>query len=142
MRVDPSGNDWWHWLVGGLLLVGTLAATVLTGGAAAGSIGALVHVFVTGAAIGGFTSATLGAVTSGLSYVNGVLTWDWEKASQGFMSGAINGVVSGALSAGASNIGNSLGSFGRALVQGIINVGINSMVIGMVVSESGKIPIE
>lgn len=33
MMVDPNGNVWWHWVVGGLALVAIVGVAFLTAGA-------------------------------------------------------------------------------------------------------------
>ena len=34
MHVDPTGEDWWHWGLAALIVVGIVAALILTGGTA------------------------------------------------------------------------------------------------------------
>ena len=75
MNVDPNGNKWWEWLLGGLALVGGVIACIIPGGQVFG-----VGLIVAGASI--TTSAILDAVgvdgkvasliTSGLSIVAGI----------------------------------------------------------------------
>ena len=79
-----------------MLLAGSIALTIATGGAAAGTIAATVHTIATGAMIGGITSAAIGTIAGGISYENGVVSWDWSGAAEGFMWGSITGVISGA----------------------------------------------
>ena len=78
MYVDPSGclPQWAMWLIGGVLLVGCMALTIATGGAAAGTVLATVHTISTGAMIGEITSAAIGTIAGGISYENGVASWD------------------------------------------------------------------
>ena len=129
MFVDPSGHmpEWAMWLVGGVLLAGSIVLTIATGGAAAGTIWATVHTIATGAMIGGITSATIGTIAGGISYENGVASWDWSGAAEGFMWGSITGVISGAAGSALSNVGSSLASYGKlgklgyAGIQGLIN---------------------
>ncbi len=132
MRVDPNGNAWWHWVIGGVLLAASIVATIVTGGAAAGTVAAAVHVIAMGATIGGVTSAAIGTIAGGITYENGVASWDWNSAAEGFMWGSVTGVISGALGSALGNIGSTLtklGKFGNlayAGVQGLINSGISS----------------
>ena len=96
-------------------------------GAAAGTI---VHTIATGAMIGGITSAAIGTIAGGISYENGVASWDWSGAAEGFMWGSITGVISGAAGSALSNVGSGLtafrklGKLGYAGIQGAINSGI------------------
>ena len=55
MYSDPSGHmpEWTMWVIGGVLLVGPIALTIVTGGAAASTVLATVHIIATGAMIGG-----------------------------------------------------------------------------------------
>ncbi len=131
-KSDPSGHlpQWAMWLVGGVLLVGSIALTIATGGAAAGTIWATVHTIATGAMIGGITSAAIGTIAGGISYENGVASWDWNGAAEGFMWGSITGVISGAAGSALSNVGSCLAAYGKlgklgyAGIQGLINSGI------------------
>mgnify|MGYP006985996267 CR=1 FL=1 len=110
---DESGHmpEWAMWVIGGVLLIGSIALTIATGGTAAGTISATVHTIATGAMISGLTSATIGTIASGLSYENGVVTWNW----------------SGAAGSALSNVGSSLSTLGKlgklefACIQGFIN---------------------
>ena len=130
MRIDENGNEWWHWLVGGALILGSIILTVVTGGAAAGTIAAAVHSVATGAMIGGAISATLGAVAGGLTYENGTVNWSWNGAAEGFMWGAIMGTASGAIGSALSGVGKGLSTFskmgklGYTSIQGLINSGV------------------
>ncbi len=92
--VDENGNmpTWAKWLVGGLVLAGAVAATVLTGGAS----------IAVGAAIGSGVGAILG-IASGITLDENGWSFDSEKAANGFMLGSITGAISGAVSGGISN---------------------------------------
>lgn len=123
MNVDPNGTDWWQWVIGGLIIAGSVILTVVTGGAAAGTIAAAVHTVATGAMIGGMISSTLGAVAGGLTYENGGINWSWDGAAEGFMWGAVTGAVSGAIGGLLSAV-PPIGTLGYAGIQGIINSGV------------------
>ena len=132
MFVDPTGclPQWAMWVIGGVLLVGSIVLTIVTGGAAAGTIAASIHAIATGAMIGGITSAAIGTIAGGLTYKNGVASWNWSGAAENFMWGAITGVISGAAGSAVSNVGRGLsalgkmGKLGYASIQGVINSGI------------------
>ena len=53
MRDDPNGTEWWHWLIGGLVVVALIAATFISAGSFAGGMIAL------GYAVNGIASASL-----------------------------------------------------------------------------------
>ena len=132
MYSDPSGHmpEWAMWLVGGVLLAGSIALTIATWGAASGTILASVKAIAIGATISGITSAAIGTVAGGISYENGVASWDWSGAAEGFMWGSITGVISGAAGSALSNVGSGLAAYGKlgklgyAGIQGLINSGI------------------
>ena len=132
MYYDPSGHmpEWAMWLVGGVLLAGSIALTIATWGAASGTILASVKAIAIGATISGITSAAIGTVAGGISYENGVASWDWSGAAEGFMWGSITGVISGAAGSALSNVGSGLAAYGKlgklgyAGIQGLINSGI------------------
>ncbi len=60
-RVDPTGQDWWHWAIGAAIVVGFGIATVVTCGGFAAAVTA-VGLVSSGVAL---TSATATAVTMG-----------------------------------------------------------------------------
>ena len=133
MYIDPSGNlpQWAMWLIGGIILASSIILTIATGGAAAGTILATIHTIAAGSMLGGITSAAIGTIAGGLTYDNGIVSWSWDGAAEGFMWGAITGAVSGAAGAALSNIGSSLVAYGKigkiayASIQGLINSGIS-----------------
>ena len=53
MSVDPDGTEWWHWLIGGLIVGALIAATITSAGSLAGGLLAL------GYAANGIASASL-----------------------------------------------------------------------------------
>ena len=88
MNVDPSGQAWWKWLVGGLVIVGLGIAVIATGGAAAGVAGFIVAGAFKGAVIGAVSGALIGGTIGGIvSAVNGDGFWSgfWDGAASGFM---------------------------------------------------------
>ena len=105
MYTDESGNKWWDWLIGALIIVGAAALTVVTAGGFAAAGTAFAGVF-TGTSVGGlagfFAGVTVGATITSImgalsgminSYINGENIL--EGASKGFMWGAITGAISG-----------------------------------------------
>ena len=92
------------WAIGGTLIAASIALTIATGGAAAGTIAAAVHTVATGAMIGSIASAAIGTVASGITYDGEKFGWDWDNAATGFMLGSITGTISGAIG-GALDVG-------------------------------------
>ena len=100
MNVDPTGNEWWKWLIGAAVILGLAIATVATGGAAGGVAGFILAGALKGAVIGAVSSALIGGAVSGISsYIGGEGFWQGFEngASSGFMSGAIIGGITGAI---------------------------------------------
>ena len=97
MRVDANGNKWWHWLLGGLLIVAITIATVVTAGAAAAILGAgaaVVKGVMVGAAIGGLLGGGFELIGQGLQS-------NWQSLDFGALAietfmGAAYGAISGA----------------------------------------------
>ena len=98
MYVDEEGNlaEWVYWLIGGLVIVGSIALTIATSGATAPVLA--------GALIGGASGAFFG----GADFSNG-FSWDWENAAKGFAWGSVGGALSGAVDMGVSSLLSSSG---------------------------------
>ena len=108
-NVDPNGNKWWHWLIGGigvvLIAVAAGLAILGTGGVAAFGLGAL---------IGSVSVGALGAgIGAGIGYAIGGIDGLWQGALIGFGIGAAVGFVIGGV-VGASAYSSALGTnFGK-----------------------------
>lgn len=97
MRIDENGNAWWHWLLGGLLIVAITVATVVTAGAAAAILGAgaaVVKGVMVGAAIGGLLGGGFELIGQGVQS-------NWQSLDFGALAietfvGAAYGAISGA----------------------------------------------
>lgn len=100
MRVDPSGHDWWHWLVSGLEFVGGIVLCFVPGWQAVG--GTLI-----GTAIG--------------SIINGYLA---EANGGSFNAGWLGGQVAGFLS-GIPAVGTAIGGFAGSVATDFIDSGFN-----------------
>jgi RHS repeat-associated protein len=101
---DRSGRrpDWWHWLVGALVIAALVAATIVVGiftGGAGFAFGVLLF-----ASIGSVMGSAAGVATAAIA---------GGDLSKGFMFGAIVGGASGALSYAAfAGVGAALGTSG------------------------------
>ncbi|HHU80748.1 MAG TPA: ParB N-terminal domain-containing protein, partial [Acholeplasmataceae bacterium] len=106
MFVDPSGclPIWAKWVIGGVIIVGAAALTVVTAGGFAAAGTAVLSVFTAtmaptaasavfaGAFVGSLAIGTAGMIIAGSSSEDG---WSWDKAADGFMWGSIAGAVIG-----------------------------------------------
>jgi len=144
-NVDESGEAWWHWLIGALIIVVAAVLTVVTAGgfAAAGAAFAGVLGIGGATAVGGaaglFAGITIGAAISGAigfisggisSLINGESFLD--GASKGFMWGSILGAISGGFGTlgfgGAGNLynaytGEAVGNIFQIIGQSVISFG-------------------
>mgnify|MGYP002588035177 FL=1 len=120
-NVDPNGNKWWHWVLGGLLAVTSIVVTVATAGATA-AIAATVMGALVGALYGGASAYTsgqnviLGAITGGIA---GIIMGNFAAVGTAFMAGQhiIGGILcsfgGGALGGGFSEISNQINNNGE-----------------------------
>ncbi len=111
MYIDGDGTipEWLKWTIGGIVIAGALVSVILTGGASVIDIGAFI-----GSMVGGGVG-----LISGISLDENGFHFDSNKASTGFMFGAITGVISGAIGAKIGAI-SKLGIFAqRSIMAGI-----------------------
>ena len=131
MYVDPDGNSWWEWLIGGLSFVGGLIACMIPGG----------QVFGVGLMAAGISITTLAAlnaagvdgkvaslIVSGLSIVAGIVLCFTPLAGlgAGFIGQGIGSIAGGYIS---ESLGGSfeLGSAIGGIVGGILGNKIYDM---------------
>ena len=106
MNVDPDGNKWWHWLLGGLAIIAMTALAVVTAGVAATIISSVVGIAgttfisaaMTGAAIGGL-------VTGGMELISQGIKTNWQTLNMRDVAietftGSVYGAISGMLCSG------------------------------------------
>ena len=155
-NVDPNGNKWWNWVLGGLLAVTSIVVTVATAGATA-AIAATVMGALVGALYGGASAYTsgqnviLGAITGGIA---GIIMGNFAAVGTAFMAGQhiIGGILcsfgGGALGGGFSEISNQINNNGEItssrdiLISAFEYASINliSATIGIpLVNESGML---
>ena len=120
-NVDPNGNKWWHWVLGGLLAVVSIVVAVATVGATA-AIAATVMGALVGALYGGASAYTsgqnviLGAITGGIA---GIIMGNFAAVGTAFMTGQhiIGGILcsfgGGALGGGFTEISNQINNNGE-----------------------------
>lgn len=120
-NVDPNGNKWWHWVLGGLLAVVSIVVAVATVGATA-AIAATVMGALVGALYGGASAYTSGqnvilwAITGGIA---GIIMGNFAAVGTAFMIGQhiIGGILcsfgGGALGGGFTEISNQINNNGE-----------------------------
>ena len=136
MRIDENGNAWWHWLLGGLLVLAITVVTAGVAGIAAAGIGAALGVgtsLVNGAVIG---AAIGGLVTGGFELITQGVVTNWQKVDFGALAietftGAAYGAAVG-LMGSTTSVGLRLGM--RAAIVGISVV--NTALYGIYRKES------
>ena len=100
MYCDPSGHEWWHWLVGGLIVVGLAAATIISAGGFVYAYGALIL------ASNGIASASMATTILAFATVAATTVYAWSL---------INGIGDFALSLGNGNsFTDALSRFGAS----------------------------
>ena len=139
MRTDENGTEWWHWLIGALVIVAMAALTVVTAGGFAAAGTAILSVFTAtmaptaasavfaGALVGSVAVGVTGTIVGGLSGDNG---WSWENASKGFAIGATVGAVVGAAWGGAHYALQNAGKMAvKIKMENLINNPLDEFVI-------------
>lgn len=81
MFIDPTGNAWYHWIVGGAIVAAAATAVVVTAG------GALPALSAVGSVAGGTAAATMGSTVAagaflGSSAIYGIIALDAAARSQ------------------------------------------------------------
>ena len=112
MNVDPTGNAWWHWVLGAIIIVAAVALSVVTAGIATpisaalggGMLGAVVGGAVAGAIGGAITSFGISVAIQGIS--NGFNNIDWKNVGIATLTGAVTGAILGGIG-GAVRVANA-----------------------------------
>ncbi len=106
MRIDPNGNDWWHWLLGIVaaisMVVVVVASAIITGGASLISIGVGMGIGATASLVG----QGVGNVLNGKSFFENI---DVVSILLGGLAGA----------AYATGLGGAFGAFGIGVASNI-----------------------
>ena len=116
-RFDPTGEDWWHWVLEGAIVVASAVAVVVTAGGAIPGLAAI------GAVASGYTAATTASTVAATAFVGSSLAYGTaviaassssnsasEFASQGgwgTVAATISGGLIGALSAYVTTLNSS-----------------------------------
>ena len=155
MRIDENGNAWWHWLLGGLLVLAITVVTAGVAGIAAAGIGAALGVgtsLVNGAVIG---AAIGGLIVGGSELIGQGIETNWQTLDFGALAietftgaayGAIAGVAGSTTSAGL-RLGMRAARVGlsglNALLHGINNGdSFSSILLNTAISIGGAIIIQ
>ena len=107
MNTDESGNKWWDWLLGIVVIVAAIALSVATAGIGTiitGALGSGLTASIIGGAIGGAISGAVASFGTSLAIQgisNGFNNINWVNVGlstlTGFVSGAILGGIGGAI---------------------------------------------
>ena len=125
---DGSGHmpEWAQWLIGGALVIGSIALTICTagvGGALASAIGGGFWATIgSGALVGAVVGAASGALMSAGTQIikNGFEDFSWSEVGKDTLTGCIAGFIAGGLFAGiqyglsTSKIANSVSGLSKA----------------------------
>ena len=103
MNVDPNGTAWWQWLLGIVIIVASVALSVVTAGIATpisaalggGMLGAIVGGAVAGAIGGAITGFGISIATQGIA--NGFSNINWAQVGWATLSGAVTGAIFGGI---------------------------------------------
>ena len=128
MYVDPSGclAKWANWILGGLIIVGGIALSIMTGGLAAPLTAALGGSFIASIAAGAIVGAVGGAIAGACLSIgsqaisNGFENIRWSDVGKSALNGAISGAISGGIFGGikyavnTTQIANSLAGVNSA----------------------------
>ena len=107
MNIDESGNAWWDWLLGIVVIVAAIVLSVATAGIGTiitGALGGGLTASIIGGAIGGAISGAVASFGTSLAIQgisNGFNNINWVNVGlstlTGFVSGAILGGIGGAI---------------------------------------------
>lgn len=103
MNTDESGNAWWDWLFGIVVIAAAVALSILTAGigtAITASLGGGLFASILGGAVGGAISGAImsAGVSIGVQSINnGIGNIDWTNVGISTLIGAGTGLVFGAI---------------------------------------------
>ena len=132
MRVDENGNAWWHWLIGGLALVGGAILCFVPGGQALGvallvsGVSSTASNIMTAAGVNGKVASL---ISSGLNIVAGIALCFTPFAGIGasMIGSGIGGIAGGYISealGGSFELGSIIGSVLGGIIGGKVYDGI------------------
>ena len=113
MLTDMSGEAWWHWLIGALLVVFAAVAVVVTAGGAMAGVAAVTSVLAGGSA------ATLGATIAAGAFIGAVTTF----AAMGLIS-SIGGAITWNNTGSFTAAFNEFASYGATAMWSTLGAGI------------------
>ena len=123
MNVDPTGNAWWHWLIGGLVVVGLVVATCVTAGGALAGMAAI-------------SAATMGMQAVGASVLTTTLAFATVGAGTVYAASAIvAGLNTIETWAGGGSFVDGVNTFfeqGESTMWATIGAGLSGAAIGYI----------
>ena len=124
MNIDPTGHDFWSWLLGGLLVIGVTILTAGIAGAAAWAIGAT-YASIKAVAIGSIVS---GLIAGGTNLVVQGITSNWQTVDYGSLAlSSFVGAASGAISAGFGQLSKGVTYGAKLLAHKGAQVAVNTL---------------
>ncbi len=83
MRIDPTGQAWWHWLIGAVVVVGCAVAVVVTAGGAAAGVAAVAAV------ANGTAAATTASTVAAGAFIGSATTYTMAVAAAASTSNSV-----------------------------------------------------
>ena len=145
MAVDPNGNKWWRWLLGGLLLLGGVILCCIPGGQAIGA-----SLIVGGASItlsnimsaAGVDGKTASLISSGLDIVSGIALCfvpGLQGLGASLIGSGVLGIAGGYISeslGGRFELGAAIGNIIGGFIGGKVYQGIQGFISTKTASKS------
>ena len=142
-RVDPTGEAWWHWVLGTVAAVAAVAATVATLGALAPAAACTLTFMGTSIGLSYATASTLATIAvTGTTFAASMYAADAAYSAVTGSSFMLNSVFQG--NVGAYNAGQqltALATFGM-INMAAMSPGVCFVAGTLVKTESGNVPIE
>ena len=112
MYTDPTGQAWWHWVVGAALVVVAAIAVLATAGGVAAGVGAVATVLAGGSA------STLGATVAASAFIGASTTY------------IAMGIAAGISSLGTDSFIDNFSNYGETAMWSTLGAGVLSGVSG------------
>ena len=104
---DPNGSEWYHWLIGGLIVAAATAAVIITAG------GAIPALYAVSAVACGTTAATTASTIAAGAFIGSAFMY-----GTAVLSADIQSIDSFNASADWSTVASTVGGFGAGAVYG------------------------
>ena len=128
MRVDPEGTEWWHWLVGILVVAAVTVAMVSTAGLAAVVVGASAAVTTSMCVGAGVATATAGIINLVTQASQGVEEFNLGSLLCDMLISGTIGMITGGISAGIGALSTANLTATQLLINKGMQVGANVLI--------------